>query len=404
MEWAGTWPGGRVRRLDDGMLRYYLIRRLGSGVRKSIALDVRIAPDPRTPTGVPVDPPPAAMAELALFNRDPGGYKTRTQQAGEDLARAGTGTRLTDTLLEEFLLHCDERVKRGDLTEQYKKQILAPYLGQWVKALGGRDIRSVTLLDLKRTLKGWQVKADGRTWIPAEHKRVIVLKALTAWMREEKGLRRQDDPTLDLKTPEIVPEKSVRAKGYPMRVVERVYAELGPQEVRDVFLMRAKTGMHDTEIDRLARGEGVLRPVREDPSGIAGVIAFPHLKKKQGHSLSVDAQTLAAAERLQLRGRGVTRMILKRAVDRACAAAKVEPAIHPGQLRHSFATWATTVGEEVHAQNQRGVDLTKVAERMGHLGKRTTAMFYVDLNVSVPMMVKLPLRLVHPEDPPLTTT
>jgi integrase len=373
VKWIGPWPGGRVRQLDDGSLRWYLIRRLGSGVRRSIALDVKTQDE--------------AMAELALFNRDPGGYKTRTREAGERAAREGTGARLDADTLDEFLMHCDARVKRGDLSEQYVKQILAPYLGHWVKALGGRDLRSVTLLDLKRHLKRWTT---------AEHKRVVALKAFTAWMRSEDRLPRQDDPTLDLKTPPVIPEKSIRAKGYPMPLVERVYSHLEPQVARDVFLMRAKTGMHDTEIDRLARGQGILRPV-VDPE-IAAVIAFPHLKKGKAHSISVDAQTLAAAERLQAHGRGLTRMVLKRAVDKACAAAKV-PELHPGQLRHSFATWATTVGREVHPANQRGVDLTKVAERMGHLGKRTTALYYVDLSVTVPMMVSIPIRLEHPADP-----
>lgn len=196
----------------------------------------------------------------------------------------------------------------------------------------------------------------------------------------------------------------MRAKGYPIKLVEQVYARVANQRVRDVLLLRATLGMHDTEIRRLSQGKAALRRV-SDPGGIEGTIAFQHLKKGKPHVVSCDARTFAAAERL-LAGRAVVeRKTVSKAIKAAAAALakgmpqtyKTPPVVHPSELRHSFATWATTVGEEVWPANQRGVDLAKVAENMGHLGKRTTSFFYV--GDRVPMMIRLPIKLHHPEDP-----
>ena len=117
--------------------------------------------------------------------------------------------------------------------------------------------------------------------------------------------------------PPARPEKALRDKGYSMRDVERIYAAISGWEsarygwkgtgrvtevqcVRDVLMLHAKCGMHGTEIDRLARGEGKVK-VLQGQGAIAGTITFIH-KSGRVHVQSVDAQALAAAMRLQARG------------------------------------------------------------------------------------------------------
>ena len=72
----------------------------------------------------------------------------------------------------------------------------------------------------------------------------------------------------------------------------------GAQAVRDVLVLRAKYGMHGTEIDRLASGEGELTPVAKQRQ-IFGTLKFQH-KTGRVHVLSVDKQAFAAAKRLQV--------------------------------------------------------------------------------------------------------
>ena len=399
MKWLRPWAGGRVRELNDGTLRYYIQRRLGGGVRKNIALDVETETE--------------ALAELALFNRDPAGYQTRKQVA--QVKESRSGAKLDPDTYAAFLKYAFRRVEKGELTDEYVKQTYAPYLKKWGEALGGKPLRKVTLDELKAHLKKWPT---------ARHARIVALKAFTAWLREEADvkLHRSEDPTIDLKTPPIVPAKHAKPKGYPVALVEKLYASLPSQAARDMICLRAKAnGVHNTEIQRIAEGKATLIRV-SDPSGIEGVIVFDHLKKGKQHAVSVDEQTFEAALRLRARKSALSRNAMKQMLDlvvinwhgcdgiskqrinkhgeRVWSAPKpckdCSP-IHPGELRHSFATWAVTIGEEVNPTNQKGVDLAKVSEAMGHLGKRTTAVFYV--GDRVPMMIRIPIRLVHPEDP-----
>lgn len=84
----------------------------------------------------------------------------------------------------------------------------------------------------------------------------------------------------------------MRDKGYSMRDVECLYAAIqgweskkyswkgtgrvtDVQPVRDVLMLHAKCGMHGTEIDRLARGEGKVK-VLQGQGAIAGTITFVH--------------------------------------------------------------------------------------------------------------------------------
>jgi integrase len=376
--WIGTWDGGRVREVN-GKKTWVIERRVGSGVRRVISLNVRSEDD--------------ARAELALFTRNPLAYQTQKQAAAE--ATAGTGRATLDgTSLAEFLAHA----RAAGLTEEYVEHVLHHYLSEWALKLGRRDISAIKLTEIKAILG---------TWTTARHKRIIVIKSFTAWLREEGRLDRAVDPTLDLTVPQAKPEQSVRAKGYTMEEVQAAYAVAPSQLLRDVLCLRCKTGMHDTEIARIARGQALLKEIN-DPCGIAGTVTFKHLKAGMEHTISLDAQTFAAAGRIQARGSPLTRapalLMCKRIAKRlqdACTDEKKRSKIRsiaPGELRHSFATWASKFGELIRPTNA-GLPVEEVAAVMGHKSTRTTAAFYK--KVQVPPMIKLPLCLVHSGDPAL---
>lgn len=374
--WIGTWEGGRVRDVD-GRKVWVIERRIGGGVRRVIRLDVHSEED--------------ARAELALFTRNPLGYRTQRQLTARAVEGAEAAV-LDAPTLERFL-----KDAARECTPEYVEYVLGTYLREWAVKLNRRDLGAVDLPELQRILDGWDT---------ARHKRIVALKSFTAWLRERGLLRRSADPTLDLKVPQPKPEQAVRAKGYSMREVEQVYAEIPSQLLRDVLCLRAKTGMHDTEIARVARGQAVLKAIN-DPCGIAGTVTFQHLKGGMVHTISLDAQTFAAAQRLQARGSPLTRapalVMMKRAANRLRAACKTEKereairVVSPGELRHSFSTWATEHGRLIRP-TANGLPVSEVAAVMGHLNTRTTKGFYVSRGV-VPPMISIPLWLVHPADP-----
>ncbi|QDE69474.1 hypothetical protein BHS09_22210 [Myxococcus xanthus] len=322
-----------------------------------------------------------ALAELALWERNPDGYRTRRQAAADNAP-----VRIDEGTLAGLMAHLTER----GLSREYRRDV-RNYLAAWGEALGGRDLRKVQLRELRKFLKVWKT---------AKKSRIIALKTLTAWLREEDELNPSEDPTLELKVPPSVAEKGQREKGYPMALVERFYAAIESQAVRDVLCLRAKTGMHDSEIARIASGAGELREV-DDPCGIKGTVKFRH-KNGKVHIVSLDAQGFAAARRLQARKKSPSRSTVHECLGYAAARLKKQfpegkiERIHPGELRHCFATWSSECGSVVKP-TKGGVPLETVAAVMGHLNTRTTKLFYE--GVQVPLMIVFPLRLEHPSDP-----
>src|SRR5262245_23634403 len=136
--WVGEWEGGRVREAHGR--RLWVIERQVSGIRYALTLDV--------------DSERAALAELALFERDPAGYRTRGQSAA---ATDSAGARLDGKTLEDFLKYAESQ----GLTEDYRKYILGGYLEDWGLALARRDLRTVKLQEL-RTLLAQKAWAGGR--------------------------------------------------------------------------------------------------------------------------------------------------------------------------------------------------------------------------------------------------
>jgi len=368
--WVSRWAGGRVAERKDGRLVWHLDQRR-RGVRYTFALDV--------------ESERRAMAELALFDRDPVAYAK-----ARDLRQASLVTVDADHV-EAFDRHLRDK---GD-SLLYRRDAVA-YLSAWIVALRGRPLASLTLADLHRVL-------DDE--VTARKHRIIALKSYCGWLRERGYLAREDDPTLDLRVPPHVPERSVRAKGFTLAHVEAVYSRLAPQEARDILAVRARTGMHESELARIIRGEAVIREVWLD-CGIAAVVRFSH-KSGRMHLQSVDAATLGALRRLReawaarvaagerLPAHTVDNNRLRRQLAAASRAAGVE-ALRPGELRHSFVTWREH-GRLVRAV-EGGVALADVSEIIGHQSTRTTSRYYDGLDAP-PLMV-LPLRLEHVDDPP----
>ena len=264
-QWNGKWSGGRTYAGKDGRTIYWLDRSW-NGKRYGIGLDVGSERE--------------ANAELALFLRDPASYvECREAKRRTDEERVVLGVQL----FEQFEQHLrrlgrDERHVRG----------VRHYLDWWMEELGEVDTRKVTLKDLRRCL---------RSAATAKRNRIMSWKVFCSFLREELAvLPRGEDASLDLHAPPSKPEKAVREKGYSIERVEQIYTAISAwdstrpgwegrtpdvQAVRDCLVLHAKTGMHQTEVERLAKGKSKITEV-EDEGEIAGTITFVH---KSGTSI-----------------------------------------------------------------------------------------------------------------------
>lgn len=403
-QWSGSWDGGRTYQTKDG--RTVWVLRRGAGGRVQITLNVRTEDD--------------AKAELALYNRDPDAYVAAAADRATDarFAQADGPVRVDARTIDRFI----KALQAEGLTERYVGNV-EYYLAAWSHDLKGRDLRRVSVRELNTVLDSYPREVrDPDTGRPvvlaaARKHRISALKSLTAWLRKRGELVPADDASLSLQVPPPRPEKARRfaaggAKGYSIAQIERLYAALDGwpskkfgwkgterrvdvQCVRDVLLLHAKTGMHATEIERLARGEGRLDQLAGQ-GGIAGTITFIH-KHGGVHVQSVDAQAVAAVKRLQARGSAPVDSYIRKVVQRAADKLGMKT-IRFGELRHSFVTWARECGEEVRA-SEGGLSLDAIAAAIGHQSVRTTSRHYDQ--TKVPPMIRIPIRLVHADDPPV---
>ncbi len=374
-QWTGQWPGGRTYLDRHGNTRWQL-ERMHNGVRYSRRLEARNESE--------------ALAELALFDRDPDAYLTKSQAARK---AADEAVLMEAELVARFLAY----LKAEGRTERYRRN-MRTYLAQWAEALAGRDLRHVTLQELKREL--------ARRPNAKKH-RIIALKSFFSFLREvEAVITPAQDATLRLKVPPARPEKARRSKGYSMAEVETFYGAISGwespklggmktdvQAVRDLLVLHAKTGMHRSEIERIARGECELEMLNNHPE-IRGVVRFIH-KSGRVHPQSLDGQTLAAAQRLQARGGAPADSWVRKVLRHTAKSLGREP-LKLGQMRHSFVSWALEHGVEVRPA-EGGVPLSTVASIVGHSSTSTTSRFY-DVRTVKPL-IRIPLRLHHPEDP-----
>ncbi|MBI3184151.1 MAG: hypothetical protein HYZ28_18615 [Myxococcales bacterium] len=380
-KWNGKWIGGRTYLGKEGRTVYWLDKSW-NGKRYGIALDVGSRRD--------------AEAELALFMRDPSGYVERREaKRRTDEERVVLDVHLVEQFQEHLSkLGRDERHVRG----------VRHYVDWWLEKLGAVDLRRVKLQDLRRCLRGVET---------ARRNRIASWKIFCSFLREELAiLPRGEDSSLDLHAPPGKPEKLTREKGYTIERVEQFYRAMSVwrserpgwdgvpdvQSARDCLLLHAKTGMHQSEVERLAKGDGKVAEV-QDEGEIAGTITFVH-KSGYVHTVSVDLQALRAAQRLQRRKAAPSNSYIRKIIGRAARESNLQQ-IRFGELRHSFTTWGRTMGELVRPKG-RGVSVEEVAAVLGHTNVRTTRLHYD--GTKVPPMVKVPIRLFHPDDPVEPTT
>jgi len=361
-KWIGKWAGGRTKEDRQGRI-VWVIERTVLGTPYTITLDATSERE--------------ALADLALFERNPPDFKTRAEAKSE--AESGT-IRINNELIARFIKHLDDKERsRG-----YRVNVLH-YLRWWRDELASRDIRSVSLVELNDLLD-----AD-----PAGRKhKIIHIKSLCSWLEKRGELPPHLNPTVALAVPQSRPEKAKRTKRHTVAEVERAYRMIGDQGTRDVLRLRTFTGMHYTEVERFAHGWGALNEL-PGHGEIAGSIAFPH-KNGRIHVVSLDAPTLAAAKRLRARGNAPSDSHMGKLLKAAGEANGIEP-LELGALRHSFASWRTSA--RVVKPAEGGASLAQVAAVMGHLNPSTTAIFYD--GTEVPEMVVPPLKLFHPDDPAL---
>nr|CAF05637.1 hypothetical protein [Archangium disciforme] len=365
-KWSGKWIGGRTYTATDGSTRW-IIRKTVAGVAYNVTLDVRSEAE--------------ALAELAAFRRNPAAYRTASQerqdeaqQAQEDAAQA---VFLDEDRARRFLQH----LKSSGRSDEYLKSTRS-YLAAWATALADKDLRAVTGPALKKILATWDT---GKKW------RIIVFKSFTSFLQDSGELDPMVNPGRFLKVPPA--RRNHELKGYSIEHVQQLYAALGSQAIRDVLCLQAKTGMHGTEVDRLASGDGKIA-VLKDQGEIAATVTFKH-KTGKPFTLSLDVQGLAAAQRLQARGSAPDRQTIREAVERVCARTSLE-FVHFGAIRHSFATWLVEQGS-IYNPKGGGLSLEAVAQALNHSSTRTTALHYV--SATVPPMYVVPIRLEHSNDP-----
>lgn len=359
-KWAGKWKGGRIYEDKDGH-KQYLIEKMRRRVRYTI----------RLPRGV-TDP----EAELALFKRDPAGYAERHKQAAVDMHAVVLEPGEIERF-EKYLRFEKHRVKGYISTT-------VGYLADWADDLAGRDMRKMRVDDYYRILDGRQTGRNGR---------IAALKSFSSFLVKRQRLSVADNAAALLEVVRPPPARLLKKRGYSIEQVEKFYTALDEQRVRDCFLLGAKTGMHQTEVARIASGEVELLELSVE-SEIRAVVRFIH-KGRYDHRQALDAQGLAAVRRLMALGAAPSQGRLHEAIKRAARKLNVEP-VHPKYLRHSYVTWGAQVGREVKLQ-AGGVAPGVMSWVVGHRSGLMVKDHYD--NSEVPLMVAVPLRLHHPEDP-----
>lgn len=379
----GRWAGGRVSEKAGGT-RTYWIERMVRGTRRVIGLMGLTEAE--------------AGQELLLYRADPVNYQPPAVRAA--LAKADADAEATAAAAGQVILTaekieaCIEAMKAGygsrKAVSDHHAFVTHSCLSDWATsvALHGKDLAKVELSELHAGLDEWE----------GSHKhRIVALRSFTAWLRWRGDLKRGEDPTLDLAVPQARrPTPAERAeKVYTVEQLEKTYRHISNQAVRDIFRVRVHSGLHETEIARIAAGECVIRKVVR-MGKIAATIDVTH-KSGNVHRQSVDAATLAAIERLAaLNGRWPTEKTLARHRKKAAALSK-QPELFIGNIRHTRTTLATEIGDIVYAKKKAGVPLELVARSHGH-DPGTAAAHY--LGTEIPPLVVIPVKLNHPGDPP----
>lgn len=341
------WLGGYVRQSKAGPV--FIIERMVGGQHFHVSTRCRTER--------------AALKELERFEAAPHAYRPGGVQR-----KTGAAVVLTAEMITEYF---DWQVGVKKTTRDHAMDC-ARYLGQWSDVFGKRDLRTISLHDdIKPALDAWKT---------AKKTRVVALKGFTAWLRREKGvLERRDDPTLDLQVPAIRPEKLSRKKAIPFEVVQATLPLL-PDDVRDLVVLLAATGLHVSEVRRFASGEGALHEPSpaQRKEGVRATLSVRH-KNGRLHVVALTSdEVLEAAQNI-----AITKKVPSHSTQWwALREAKAEWNI--GSLRHSVATWL----------HEAGWSLEAIAEQLGHRDPRTTADFYRDMGFTARALPIPHLRVV----------
>lgn len=309
----------------------------------------------------------AALKTLERFQADPHGFAR---------LHIGSGVVMTAELIARFVAW---QRSGPDAVTQRHAHYVGRYLADWLQHFGSRDLRSLTLPELKR----WLVEHRG-----SHGQRIAALKAFFAWLREEEGvLRHSEDVTLDWPVPQAVPAQRRRQKALSVEQVTRVVALLNDDD-RDAVALLMGTGWHLTEVARFAKGGEILPGQR---NGELATLVVLHKNGAREPTALTQQGYVDAARRIRERGIFAHDGFSKRFGNASEAAGL--PRITAGVFRHSVATWAV----------QAGADVLSVSRFLHHKDPRTTARFYVSMGLApeaVPTVTHLAF-LPEPHPPPV---
>ena len=355
-KWVDKWKGGRFY-LDDEGRQVFVIEAMRDGVRYTAKLDTH--------------DPELALGELVRFNADPAAFVRPPPPPKRTTPEA---VYITKERVKLYL----ESIR--DTVEDHRRARLS-YLHAWAEL--GLDLRTVDRKALRAALARFEGGHRGRTEALNAFARFLVKEEeLPAW-----------NPLVNTRAPEA---SRAPREAYDLKTLHATFKRLEPGPVRDVFHIRAATGLHHTEIEQIAGIRVVTAPLPEKGVAlrqldgkheIAGVLQVAH-KNGQFHRQPVDAFTLAAALRLR---DGVP--------DRITTWEALDPVI-PSNLRHSFVTLAGECGQLV-SYEALGVDRARIARAIGHRRGSSTLADHYDF-LQVPPMVKIPLPWVPSSAPAVT--
>lgn len=364
-----TWDGGYIHIRVDGKPLFFIEKRRG---KEKFHLSTGCSRREE------------AQQHWLRFQADPWKYKAEMRSGRPDQY---SPLYLTEELAQEFTVW---QLKTKGVSRKHAKEV-GERLAAWVEDLHGVDLRRSNLrdhitpaLNSRKTMRGH---------------RISTIKVFFSWLRKTKHLLiSAEDPTLDLPVPKAIPEKRKRRKALTLEHVQTAMDHLGPVH-RDMLTVIAATGIHFTELERFVGSPESEIDYRKRETTIA-VLVLRHKNRDMVQVAITDPDVLSAAERLRKLGRvprelppGSTRddfacrklPRINQAIAWVCERAGV-PVFRLGQMRATVGTWL----------NERGMTKEQVAAFLHHKDPRTTARFYLDVEIPTVAVSPPKLRLVAP--------
>ncbi len=383
--WTGRWKHGRTYVDGDGQVVFLLEKQRGG---KRYIIPLRVPSESE------------ALAEWRLFDRDPEAYVQDQIRLGHlsrtNIARTARlqapasepeGVSVTTETIQSVLDHL-----RAEGRNEAHVLNIKRYLADWGDILEGRPLHTVSPAELERHLDNWPFKERAKS----RRYKTVALKFFASFYVHQKHLMRvHQNPTAELV---VKKPKAKDPEIYSIEEVQQHCQNVSLQCVRDVLVLRAKGGMHGSEIDRIARKAGTKVELIKDHPILAALLSYPH-KRGETHRQFIDGQMLQAVKRLQERGSAPTKdtVILEMRAAAARLSKKLGKKVkhlHPSKLRHSFLSWGTEMGEKVTCTG-KGMSVQDMADIANH-SRETSRKHY---NRAPAAYCKLPLKLVHPDDP-----